>query len=123
MLEKKVLTVKSAYDIAKENGFQGTQSAWLQSLKGKDGNNGEKGQQGEKGTSVTIQSVTPTSTGTRVTFSDGNSFEVKNGTNGNDGARGQQGEAGQSVNVWTGTQSEYSRIYNYDNNTIYLIKG
>lgn len=114
---------KSAYDIAKENGFQGTQSAWLQSLKGKDGNNGEKGQQGEKGTSVTIQSVTPTSTGTRVAFSDGNSFEVKNGTNGNDGARGQQGEAGQSVNVWTGTQSEYSRIYNYDNNTIYLIKG
>ncbi|PXA17172.1 hypothetical protein DD899_08945 [Staphylococcus pseudintermedius] len=72
---------------------------------------------------MTIQSVTPTSNGTRVTFSDGNSFEVKNGTNGNDGARGQQGEAGQSVNVWTGTQSEYSRIYNYDNNTIYLIKG
>ena len=28
---------KSAYDIAVENGFKGTETEWLESLKGKDG--------------------------------------------------------------------------------------
>ncbi|WP_446289378.1 phage upper tail fiber protein [Staphylococcus chromogenes] len=45
---------KSAYDIAKENGFHGSVSEWLQSLKGKDGNDGAKGENGKDGTSVTI---------------------------------------------------------------------
>jgi len=42
----------SAYEIAKENGFSGTVSEWLESLKGipgKDGVNGENGQDGKDG--------------------------------------------------------------------------
>ena len=31
----------NAYDIAVKNGFEGTEDAWLESLKGKDGKDGE----------------------------------------------------------------------------------
>lgn len=41
---------KSAYDIAVENGFVGTESEWLESLKGTDGNNGNDGRTPVKGT-------------------------------------------------------------------------
>lgn len=43
---------KSAYQIATDEGFVGTESEWLLSLKGKDGKdglNGEKGEKGDKG--------------------------------------------------------------------------
>lgn len=40
---------KSAYDIAVENGFTGSESDWLESLNGKDGEKGEKGDTGDKG--------------------------------------------------------------------------
>lgn len=40
---------KSAYDIAVENGFVGSESEWLDSLRGKDGINGEKGEKGDVG--------------------------------------------------------------------------
>lgn len=40
--------VMSAYDIACQEGFEGTEAEWLASLKG------EQGQQGEQGTGVTI---------------------------------------------------------------------
>ena len=39
----------SAYEIAVNNGFVGTEQEWLLSLKGADGANGERGLQGEKG--------------------------------------------------------------------------
>lgn len=39
----------SAYEIAVKNGFEGTQSQWLASLKGADGANGKDGTNGEKG--------------------------------------------------------------------------
>lgn len=38
-----VLSGKSAYDIAVKNGFNGTESEWLESLKGDTGAKGEKG--------------------------------------------------------------------------------
>lgn len=41
---------KSAYDIAVENGFVGTESEWLESLKGADGNDGNDGRTPVKGT-------------------------------------------------------------------------
>lgn len=41
---------KSAYDISVENGFVGTESEWLESLKGADGNNGNDGHTPVKGT-------------------------------------------------------------------------
>ena len=40
---------KSAYEIAKENGFEGTEEEWLASLKGADGKNGTNGTNGEDG--------------------------------------------------------------------------
>ena len=40
---------KSAYEIAQENGFEGTESEWLESLKGRDGTNGTDGTDGADG--------------------------------------------------------------------------
>jgi len=40
---------KSAYEIALENGFEGTQSEWLASLKGADGQDGQDGAAGANG--------------------------------------------------------------------------
>ena len=40
---------KSAYDLAVENGFEGTVEEWLESLKGEPGAQGEKGEQGIQG--------------------------------------------------------------------------
>lgn len=40
---------KSAYEIAVDNGFNGTVAEWLKSLRGKDGTKGAKGERGEKG--------------------------------------------------------------------------
>ena len=37
----------SAYQIALNNGFDGTEEEWLASLKGEKGDKGEKGEQGE----------------------------------------------------------------------------
>lgn len=40
---------KSAYEIAVEDGFEGNESQWLESLKGKDGATGPQGPQGANG--------------------------------------------------------------------------
>lgn len=40
---------KSAYEIAVEHGFEGTEEEWLESLKGEKGDPGEQGEKGEKG--------------------------------------------------------------------------
>lgn len=40
---------KSAYDIAVDNGFEGTEQEWLESLKGDTGPQGEIGEQGPIG--------------------------------------------------------------------------
>jgi len=40
---------KSAYEIAQEEGFEGTEEEWLASLIGKDGENGQPGTPGENG--------------------------------------------------------------------------
>ena len=49
---------KSAFDIAVENGFVGTEIEWLVSLKGTDGKDGANGTNGTNGTSVvTIQAT------------------------------------------------------------------
>ena len=39
----------SAYEIAVDNGFDGTEQEWLQSLKGQQGKKGEQGLKGDKG--------------------------------------------------------------------------
>ena len=40
---------KSAYEIAVDNGFEGTEQEWLESLKGEPGEPGEPGEQGPQG--------------------------------------------------------------------------
>ena len=57
---------KSAYDIAVENGFTGTETEWLASLKGKDGNDGKS-----------ITSITKDDNNNIiVTFSDGTTENI-----------------------------------------------
>ena len=40
---------KSAYEIAVEHGFVGSEEEWLASLKGEKGDKGDKGDRGEQG--------------------------------------------------------------------------
>lgn len=40
---------KSAYEIALEHGFVGSEEEWLASLKGEKGDKGDKGDRGEQG--------------------------------------------------------------------------
>ena len=44
-----LLAGKSAYEIAVDNGFVGTEEEWLKSLEGRDGIDGEKGEKGDTG--------------------------------------------------------------------------
>lgn len=70
---------KSAYEIAVENGYEGTETDWLESLKGADG------------TSITVESSEEDDTGnTIVNFSDGSSVTVNKGDTGNDGNDGKE---------------------------------
>ena len=43
------LNGKSAYELAVENGFNGTVTEWLESLKGEQGIQGEQGEKGDDG--------------------------------------------------------------------------
>ena len=68
---------KSAYDIAVDNGYVGTESDWLQSLHGKDGADGQDGAPGKDG-------------------ADGrDGAPGKDGGDGQDGAPGKDGADGQ----------------------------
>lgn len=77
---------KSAYEIAVENGFEGTETEWLESLRGQDGQNGADGQNGQDGFSPIVE-VSETENGHQVNITDVNGlkqFEVLNGQNGSD---------------------------------------
>lgn len=45
---------KSAYEVAVDNGYSGTESEWIASLKGSDGTDGANGVDGSDGVSPTI---------------------------------------------------------------------
>ncbi|MCG8397248.1 hypothetical protein LWS67_11840 [Bacillus atrophaeus] len=49
MVNVSIVTGKSAYDIAVDNGFSGTEEEWLASLKGEKGSTGATGAIGDKG--------------------------------------------------------------------------
>lgn len=49
LLETAIAQAKNAYQIAVENGFEGTESEWLESLKGADGKDGINGKDGIDG--------------------------------------------------------------------------
>lgn len=67
---------KSAYEIAVDNGFIGTEAEWLASLHGKDGKDGSNGKDGVDG-KTPVKGV--------------DYFDGKDGKNGVDGKDGQDG--------------------------------
>lgn len=78
---------KSAYQIALDEGFEGSESEWLASLKGEDGVIGRDGEPGEDGVSPTVE-VEAISGGHKVTITDANgsqSFNVMDGVDGSGG--------------------------------------
>ena len=80
---------KSAYEIAVANGFSGTESEWLLSLKGTDGVDGRDGKDGANG-------------------KDG--VDGKNGANGIDGKDGENGKSAYEIavaNDFSGTETEW----------------
>lgn len=73
---------KSAYEIAVEHGFEGTEQEWLESLKGPQGPEGPQGAQGENGN------------------------KGENGTNGTNGTNGENGTNGNGWHYGNGEPSE-----------------
>lgn len=92
---------ESAYQIALENGFVGSQAQWLESLKGKNGQDGTDGLDGNDGFSpIIIPSNDNTDdiyklniTTAKGTFSTDN-LKGKQGVQGIQGIRGEKGEQG-----------------------------
>ena len=108
---------KSAYQIALENNFVGSQEEWLKSLKGRDGVDGAKGERGEKGeqgiqgerglqgvkgdNGVGISTVSKTATSGLIdtytilyTDDTQTTFTVTNGAKGEQGIQGERGLTG-----------------------------
>ena len=83
---------KSAYQIAIENGFVGTEIEWLESLKGADGKDGINGKDGADG----------------LPGKDG--IDGQNGADGQDGVNGSDGKSAYEIavaNGFTGTEAEW----------------
>lgn len=85
---------KSAYEIAVQNGYDGTETDWLESLKGQKGDTGEPGIPGEKGDQ-----------GEKGEKGDAGT-PGKNGVNGKDGTNGVDGKNGTDGYSPTATVTE-----------------
>ena len=119
---------KSAYEVAIENGYNGTVQEWLNSLKGQDGTNGTNGTDGTNGISPHIDQTTgnwfigETNTGVKASFSSESASE-----GGNTLSLVTTGEKyiwNNKPNLWRGTQVQYDALVannQIDNNTIYVI--
>ena len=106
---------KSAFDIAVENGFVGTEIEWLVSLKGTDGSDGKDGTNGQNGNDFKFSDFTPSQLndlkvkGDPFTFQDLTPAQVilmkgNDGVNGANGANGTNGKDGKDgVNGTNGT--------------------
>ena len=77
---------KSAYEIAVENGFEGTEQEWLESLKGEKGDAGPQGPKGEDGKSAYEIAVENGFEGTEQEW-----LESLKGQDGKDGTDGKDG--------------------------------
>lgn len=73
----------SAYEIAIQKGFEGTEEEWLQSLNGKDGKNGANGQDGKSAYEVAVSNGFV-----------GTEEEWLISLKGQDGVQGEKGEKG-----------------------------
>ncbi len=72
----------SAYQVAVQHGFEGTEAEWLISLKGDKGDTGEKGEKGDPGSdaSVTKQNVEAVLTGDITSHNHDSRYISKNNT-------------------------------------------
>ena len=124
---------KSAYQIAVENGFEGTEEEWLASLEGVDGQDGIDGKDGEDGKDGVdgtngVDGITPTieisddgywvingiPTNVKAVGTDGvdgvdgvDGADGKDGTNGVDGADGKSAYQIAVDNGFEGTEEEW----------------
>lgn len=83
----------SAYEIAVDNGFEGTEKEWLDSLRGEPGADGQPGQDGYSPAATVEQ----TENGAVISVTDRNgttTAALKNGKDGQPGADGRNGSAG-----------------------------
>lgn len=90
---------KSAYQVAVDNGFEGTEKEWLDSLKGKDGAQGPQGEPGKDGT-MRFEELTE------------EQKESLKGETGPQGEPGPQGPQGENGNDYVLTESDKSDIAN-----------
>ena len=91
---------KTAYELAVEHGYTGSEAQWLESLKGKNGINGIDGTNGTNG----VDGITPT-----ITIN-GNGYWVINGTNTGVKATGETGKSAYDIaveNGFSGTEAEW----------------
>ena len=88
---------KSAYEIAKEFGFEGSEEEWLESLRGPQGEQGPQGPKGERGFSAyqAWKTLEGNEKGTVEEFIE--SLKGEQGPRGEKGEKGDKGEAGLSA--------------------------
>lgn len=100
---------KSAYEIAKENGFNGTETEWLASLKGEPGAPGASGKDGENGKTPYVGDngnwfVGSDDTGKPSRGAKGDKGEPgAKGEPGSPGAKGDKGDPGATPNLTIGS--------------------
>ncbi len=97
---------KSAYEIAVQNGYDGTETDWLESLKGQKGDTGEPGATGAKGDQG--EPGTPGEKGERGEKGEKGDAGApgKDGVNGKDGTNGVDGKNGTDGYSPTATVTE-----------------
>lgn len=76
MLETAIAKAKNAYQIAVKNGFEGTETEWLESLKGEKGADGKDGADGKNG--VDGQDGKDGKDGTDYVLTDNDKIEIAN---------------------------------------------
>ena len=144
LLEKAIAQAKNAYQIAVENGFEGTETEWLESLKGEkgdkgdrgdtgatgaDGKNGVDGQNGTDGTGITSSKIN--ANGELVlTYSDGSTANVGAvvGAKGEKGDKGDTGATGADGQDYILTDTDKTEIANivineYDSSLMAILGG
>lgn len=100
---------KSAYEIAKENGFNGTEAEWLASLKGEPGAAGASGKDGENGKTPYVGDngnwyIGADDTGKPSRGAKGEPGSPgARGEPGSPGAKGDKGDTGATPNLTIGT--------------------
>ena len=94
---------KSAYEIAKENGFDGTEAEWLASLKGATGAAGANGKDGENGKTPYVGENGNWYIGANDTGKPSRGAKGDKGEPGSPGAKGDKGDPGATPNLTIGS--------------------